>query len=131
MRSLVILRKVGVYLYIGPIVRICKKKGLRLVYFLLNGKGILIKLSPIMSILRLPVLIEMACLMKYYMQLQNQERLLMPFQDVLIIDLFAEKGQPSQLYCLFYQEGDSFFSMSPNRESFKWFYANVQMRKKR
>ncbi|KYG31873.1 single-stranded-DNA-specific exonuclease RecJ [Alkalihalobacillus trypoxylicola] len=37
--------------------------------------------------------------------------------------LFQLKGQASEIYSLFYQEEDSFFSASPNREQFKWFYA--------
>ncbi|KMK75722.1 single-stranded-DNA-specific exonuclease RecJ [Alkalihalobacillus pseudalcaliphilus] len=53
----------------------------------------------------------------------------LPISEQDLTHLFAEKGQPSQLYCLFYQEGDSFFSMSPNRESFKWFYAFLRKQK--
>ncbi|WP_413382282.1 single-stranded-DNA-specific exonuclease RecJ [Alkalihalobacillus sp. 1P02AB] len=54
----------------------------------------------------------------------------LPASEQEIRQLFADKGRPSQIFCLFYQEEDSFFSASPNRETFKWFYAFLRKQKK-
>ncbi|KHF41993.1 single-stranded-DNA-specific exonuclease RecJ [Halalkalibacter okhensis] len=43
--------------------------------------------------------------------------------------LFLHHGQPSRIYTVFYHEDDSFFTTTPNRDQFKWYYAFLLKRK--
>jgi single-stranded-DNA-specific exonuclease len=43
--------------------------------------------------------------------------------------LFSQSKIPNRIYTIFHHEEDSFFTTSPNREHFKWFYAFLLKRK--